>query len=256
MENINFTLNNELDLDNVNLSKSNFDNHTLLDEMKFFEGFVDLGLPSKTLWGKFNFGVDINCPFTNYNHFSGGYYAFGEIEEKKKELYSWENYKFGKYNELSKYVPYINEYITSKSIIDNKKVLDLNDDVVFVKSKQISNTVIKCIPTLEQYQELMNICSGEWFSFRTFKDKIEGLLVKSKINDNTLFFPASGTYNQFYCEGVSSSGSYAMNSVYDYDSNSCSVFYISKKDKIPGGYATQFRHKGCSIRPVITFKEK
>ena len=81
MENINFTLNNELDLDKLALSKSNFDNHTLLDEIKFFEGFVDLGLPSKTLWSKFNFGVDINCPFTNYNHFSG---EIRELNGEKK----------------------------------------------------------------------------------------------------------------------------------------------------------------------------
>lgn len=48
--------------------------------------WVDLGLPSGILWAKYNVGA--NSP-EEY----GGYYAWGETEEK--DSYTWENYKYG-----------------------------------------------------------------------------------------------------------------------------------------------------------------
>jgi hypothetical protein len=39
---------------------------------------VDLGLPSGTLWCKYNLGVNPNC-LTNPVNWFGDYYAWGEI---------------------------------------------------------------------------------------------------------------------------------------------------------------------------------
>lgn len=50
---------------------------------------VDLGLPSGTIWAGWNVGA--SSPEE-----SGGYYAWGETEEKND--YSWETYKYGYYN--------------------------------------------------------------------------------------------------------------------------------------------------------------
>ena len=49
--------------------------------------WVDLGLPSGILWAKYNVGA------TSPEEY-GGYYAWGETEEKSS--YTWENYKYGK----------------------------------------------------------------------------------------------------------------------------------------------------------------
>ena len=49
--------------------------------------YVDLGLPSGTLWAVYNVGSDDE-------YYSGDYFAWGETEPK--ELYSWETYKFFK----------------------------------------------------------------------------------------------------------------------------------------------------------------
>ena len=63
---------------------------------------VDLGLPSGTLWCKYNLDVDPTKLLTPEDWY-GKYYAWGELEPNKSEPY-WENYKFGKdYNKLTKY---------------------------------------------------------------------------------------------------------------------------------------------------------
>ena len=50
---------------------------------------IDLGLPSKTLWCKYNIDVD---PFKLDTHkdWYGNMYSWGEIEPK--EEYTWKNY--------------------------------------------------------------------------------------------------------------------------------------------------------------------
>ena len=42
---------------------------------------VDLGLPSRTLWCKYNLGVD-PTQLTKSEDWYGQYYAWGELEEK------------------------------------------------------------------------------------------------------------------------------------------------------------------------------
>lgn len=51
--------------------------------------WVDLGLPSGILWAAYNVGA------TSPEEY-GGYYAWGETEEKS--CYTWENYKYGRKN--------------------------------------------------------------------------------------------------------------------------------------------------------------
>lgn len=52
---------------------------------------VDLGLPSGTLWCKYNLGVNLN-KLNETKNWYGKYYAWGEI--KPKHGYTWENYKY------------------------------------------------------------------------------------------------------------------------------------------------------------------
>jgi len=52
---------------------------------------VDLGLPSGTLWCKYNLGA--TCEPNNNKSWFGNYYAWGELEPNKKK-YDWDHYKF------------------------------------------------------------------------------------------------------------------------------------------------------------------
>ena len=70
---------------------------------------VDLGLPSGTLWSKYNLGVDPN-QLSIASNWYGKYLMWGELEEKTdwdeqgtEVLYEWDNYKFGKAFNLTKY---------------------------------------------------------------------------------------------------------------------------------------------------------
>ena len=125
--------------------------------------YIDLGLPSGTLWADRNIGA------TEPEEY-GDFYAWGETEPKKE--YKWDTYKWGvdctKYNKK-----------------DHKKVLDPEDDVVYLKTKGEAH-----IPTKEQIQELLDNTISE--------KQIEGRLYKSNINGNTIFIPFAGNRNDRY----------------------------------------------------------
>ena len=105
---------------------------------------VDLGLPSETLWCKYNLGVN-PYQLTNPKEWYGGYYAFGELEPNKLK-YNWNNYKFGKkYNKLTKYC---NNYEYGlNGFIDNLTKLIPEDDAAY-KNKKFYNFKFY-IPTKE-----------------------------------------------------------------------------------------------------------
>lgn len=133
---------------------------------------IDLGLPSGIKWASFNVGA------TRPEEY-GGFYAWGETEEK--EDYSWETYKWcnGSYDTMTKYCassPY--------GIADDKTILDLEDDVAHVKWG--SNWRM---PTTEQQKELLDECTWEW----TALNNVNGYKVTGP-NGNSIFLPATGVY--------------------------------------------------------------
>ena len=123
---------------------------------------VDLGLSVK--WACCNVGA------TKPEEY-GGYYAWGETEEKSD--YDWDTYKWcnGTYYSLTKYC-----------IVDNKTVLDPEDDVAHVKWGGSWR-----MPTLEEQKELIDECSWEW----TKLNGVNGCRVTGP-NGNSIFLPAAG----------------------------------------------------------------
>lgn len=104
---------------------------------------VDLGLASGILWAKYNLGTtDPTKP--------GDYYAWGEIETKKKYA---ENYKF--YGKSS-----LKDGVIKYNRRDGKMVLELEDDA--------ANVILGVgyrIPTKEDWQELLDECKWETETF-------------------------------------------------------------------------------------------
>jgi hypothetical protein len=131
---------------------------------------VDLGLPSGLLWATYNVGA------TKPEEY-GSYYAWGETEEK--ENYNWSTYKWcnGNSKTLTKYC--IN---SNYGTVDNKTVLDLEDDVAHVKWGSDWR-----MPTREEYKELCNNCTWTW----TTLNGVNGYRVTGS-NGNSLFLPAVG----------------------------------------------------------------
>ena len=86
--------------------------------------YVDLGLPSGLKWATCNVGAASPEEY-------GGYYAWGETEEK--EYYSWGTYKYFYFDENRNYS--ITKYCTESDygIVDDKIILEPEDDVAHVK---------------------------------------------------------------------------------------------------------------------------
>ena len=138
---------------------------------------IDLGLSVK--WASCNIGA------TSPEEY-GDYYAWGETVEK--EIYDWSNYKWcnGVVYSMTKYCN--DSYF---GIIDNKTILELEDDAAY---KKWGNSWR--MPTLEEMNELKNNCDWTWASI----NGINGYRVTGA-NGNSIFLPAAG-----YRHGENSSG--------------------------------------------------
>lgn len=145
------------------------------DNLKEHE-WVDLGLPSGTLWATCNIGAD------NPEEY-GDYFAWGETAPK--EVYEWSTYKwidlsngkFTKYCTDSKY-----------GTIDNNTELLSEDDAAYVNWGKNWR-----MPSLEQIRELINCCSWLW----TTRNGVNGQLVTGP-NGNTMFLPAAGNRQKLH----------------------------------------------------------
>ena len=147
------------------------------DEPKLSEGheYVDLGLPSGTLWATCNVGANVPEEY-------GDYFAWGET--KPKDIYDWESNKwFYLYDDSLGYWK-VTKYCIESSIgvVDNKTELDPEDDAAYVNWGMTWR-----MPTLAQQKELIKYCTWDW----TTKNGVNGRLVTGP-NGKTLFLPAAG----------------------------------------------------------------
>lgn len=131
--------------------------------------WVDLGLPSGTLWATCNVGA--NSP-EEY----GDYFAWGETFSK--DYYDWTTYKWcnGSMDGITKYSYGVNGFAGFKS------ELEPEDDVAYVHWGPSWR-----MPTLAQQDELREHCTWTW----TTLNGVNGCLVTGP-NGNSIFLPAAG----------------------------------------------------------------
>lgn len=132
--------------------------------------FVDLGLPSGTLWAKMNVGA-------SSEEEGGMFLSWGETQSKTD--YSWATYKWcdGTQSIMTKYV--VEEQYGT---VDGKKVLDSEDDAG-ASGESIGS------PTIEEFNELLNKNYCKW-SLETINER-KGARVTGP-NGNSIFLPACG----------------------------------------------------------------
>ena len=135
--------------------------------------WVDLGLPSGTLWATCNVGATAPEEL-------GSYFAWGETATK--DFYDWSTYKWcnGSYNTLTKYCT--NSDYGNDGFVDNKTELDPEDDAAYVNWGPQWR-----MPSMEQLHELYENCSSVW----TTMNGVNGSLFTGP-NGNTIFLPAAG----------------------------------------------------------------
>lgn len=133
---------------------------------------VDLGLPSGILWATCNVGANSSTE-------TGFYYAWGETITKHN--YTSSTYKYMKDWKLTKYCTE-----GSSGSVDNKKVLDLSDDVA---NQQWGGSWQ--IPSDSDFEELANFCKMT----NTTKNSVPGLLITGP-NGKSIFLSETGCYDE------------------------------------------------------------
>ena len=196
---------------------------------------VDLGLPSGLKWASCNVGA--TKPFEY-----GEYFAWGETQPK--ENYNWWTYKWcnGDYNLLTKYCTR-NYYWNSSEPMDNKSVLDPEDDVASANWGGGWR-----MPTDEEWTELWTKCKWTWTSDYNGTG-IAGRIVTSIMSGyetKSFFLPAAGHRcdTDLYNVGSGDYWSSSLGAGDPYD-----AWYVTFGSGLYN-FRSCYRSYGLSIRPV------
>lgn len=192
--------------------------------------FVDLGLPSGTLWATCNIGA-------NNPEDCGDYFAWGETEPK--EVYDWKSYRYGNlvydHFELTKYCT--DSSYGLNGFVDNLVVLETVDDAA------AANWGMEWrMPTKEEWKELYMKTTGT----HTVQNGVSGWLFNAS-NGNSLFLPAAGFCidDGPICTGL---GTYWSSSLHtEYLDRGWSFHFDSDECHVCGTYE---RSRGQVVRAV------
>ncbi len=189
--------------------------------------FVDLGLPSGTLWATCNVGA--NSP-EEY----GDYFAWGETQPK--EIYWEDTYKYGMDFFSSK-------TLTKYCITDKLTTLLPEDDAATANWGNEWR-----MPTKEEWQELKEKTTCIW----TTQNGMKGRLFTAS-NGHSLFLPAAGERLYSHCLRDFWSDGYWSSSLCSDDPRIAWFFYF---DSLCYQMMDHYRHVGRSVRAVRSARQK
>ena len=156
--------------------------------------YIDLGLPSGTMWATCNVGAESPDQY-------GDYFAWGETTPK--DNYNWSTYKYsnGDYNQLTKYCPQSD--FGFNGFTDDLKTLQPSDDAATTNWGEGWST-----PTYNQWVELLRKCSHSW----TTRNGVNGCLFTAR-NGNSIFLPAASSLRDDDSRIVGDDGFYWSNTL-------------------------------------------
>ena len=191
-------------------------NWLLNPDMSNGHTYVDLGLPSGTLWATQNVGAN-----TNYNN--GEFFAWGETQEKIS--YTWQTYQWATADTT------ITRYAQKGSS------LWTSDDAANSQWGGLWR-----VPTLSQWQELQNYCRWSW----ALVNGQYGYRITA--NGTGIFLPAAGYLRDTTPYEENLSGFYWARETSYADSLMAYGFYLDDTDHF-WGY--RYRYSGRSVRPTL-----
>ena len=179
---------------------------------------IDMGDAGK--WACCNVGASAPWEY-------GGYYAWGETEEK--ESYSWNNY-----------IHCDGSYDTCHDL--GEDIAGTDYDVAHVKWGGEW-----CMPSRLQQDNLILNCSSEWIS-------LNGVFGRKYVSPDggAIFLPAAGYIRYGESMNINDDGNYWSSTPYAYvdNKNSQSAFYLNFNNQKNEWYFTS-RNWGRTVRPVI-----
>lgn len=142
--------------------------------------YVDLGLPSGTLWATMNVGASKPEDY-------GDYFAWGETTGYKsgKTFFDWNTYKYsdGDASWNAQLTKYCTKFLDGT--VDNKTELEPSDDAATVNWGSGWQ-----MPNQSQQAELFN---SDYTTVQfTTQNGVKGEIIKSKSNSKSIFLPAAG----------------------------------------------------------------
>ena len=202
--------------------------------------YVDLGLPSGTLWATRNIGAESPEDY-------GDYFAWGEVEPHADNIYEWETYKWcheGSQYQLTKYCS--SSYAGYGGFTDGLTELEFADDAAYVNWGSDWR-----MPSMDQCDELINseYTTTEW----TTVNGVNGMKITSKVDgytDKSVFLPAAGYHNNnfwyanYECYYWSRTLPYPVGN----PESAQSLKYYQRSGR--AGTSTESRSTGFSVRPV------
>lgn len=202
--------------------------------------FVDLGLPSGTIWAKYNLGCNWDKLYKEPENsvkedWYGAYYAWGEL--KPKRTYRWWTYEFGTQFKLSKYL--------YKQGEQQAPSLQLEDDAAYQTDPRMQ------IPSSEQCKELIKHTKKCWEK-NYMGLGVSGMRFIGK-NDQEIFIPAAGIMEDSSLQDAGADGTIQTSTLfivdlYSNDSYECANLFFDYGGAYNGG---NNRCKGIPIRPVL-----
>ena len=194
--------------------------------------FVDLGLPSGTLWAICNVGADTPEGY-------GDYFAWGETTPK--DTYDWNTYRHFNYsfNQFTKYCS--NSNLGYNGFTDDLTTLEPIDDAATANWGDGWRT-----PTQAEWQELLDNTNGTL----TNQNGVKGWMLTAA-NGNSLFLPSAGCrLNSDFCDAGDLSY-YWSSSLYITNPFCARYIYFNSSDIHMDGHDRFF---GQSVRAVRSAK--
>ena len=179
-------------------------------------GFVDLALPSGLLWCEHNIGAS-----TPYEH--GLYFSWGNVIGHAEG----------------------SGYDFSDAVYAETPGAALTGNIPVNGTYDLArhNMGAPCrLPTVGEFQELNSNCDSEW----TDEDGVAGRRFTSRINGNSIFFPASGYYSGASLNDRGSSGHYWSSSYY----SATGAYYLGFYSSGVGPAYSGSRRCGFTARAV------
>lgn len=219
-----FTDSQEVKYDVAKIDRVEFEEALPVEEPEY----VDLGLPSGTLWATCNIGA-------SEPEEVGDYFSWGETETK--DTYLWADYQYsdGSATSLTKYCSRAN-YGT----VDGLKALEPADDAATVLFGDGWS-----IPTKEQVEELANASYTTWE--QTEQNGVKGVRITSLTTDASIFLPIGGFKDNTSIYDGNSSGYFWTRNVHSsLDYTAWAFCYDSELDT----ENAKSRYCGLNIRAV------
>ena len=183
------------------------------------DGAVDLALPSGVLWADKNVGAT-----TPYDY--GLYFSWGNVIGHTGD----DGYDFGTAND--------GPYASTPGAELTGNIAPSN---TYDAARHNMGAPWR-MPTVGEFQELAANCDSEW----TDEDGVAGRRFTSRINGNSIFFPASGYRYGTGLYGRGSSGLYWSSSLYSQDDGY--LLYFNSEGVNPANSGSRFN--GFSVRAV------